>query len=106
VQIFLIDDLDGTEAAEAVCFGLDGTQYEIDLNSGHAAELRATLAPFAGKARGVGSAKRASHNGSKNPVTISNMEVRAWARSQGIDIKERGRVPAEVVAKYRAATGM
>jgi len=31
--------------------------------------------------------------------------ARAWARQNGFDIKERGRVPAEVVAKYRQATG-
>ena len=67
VQIFLFDDLDGTEAAETVSFGLDGTQYEIDLNSGHAAELRATLAPFAGKARRVGSAQEGEPQRQQEP---------------------------------------
>jgi hypothetical protein len=46
VQTFLIDDLDGSEAEGTVLFGLDGTQYEIDLSTGHAKELRAALAPL------------------------------------------------------------
>jgi hypothetical protein len=32
--------------------------------------------------------------------------VRAWAREQGIDIKERGRVPGDVVEQYRTAVGV
>ena len=43
VNVILVDDIDGSDAAETVSFGLDGTQYEIDLNSGHAQELREQL---------------------------------------------------------------
>jgi hypothetical protein len=28
-----------------------------------------------------------------------------WAKAQGIDVKDRGRVPAELVVKFKAATG-
>jgi hypothetical protein len=45
LQTFFIDDLDGSEAEGTVLFGLDGTQYEIDLSTGHAKELRC---PFRG----------------------------------------------------------
>jgi hypothetical protein len=42
-------------AAEGtVRFGLDGTDYEIDLNAGHAQALRDGLARCVGAARGVG----------------------------------------------------
>ena len=44
VQVLLVDDLDGSEASSTISFGLDGTDYEIDLNASHAAELRAALA--------------------------------------------------------------
>lgn len=30
-------------------------------------------------------------------------DVRAWARDQGIQISNRGRIPADVLAKYNAA---
>ena len=51
VKIILIDDLDGGEADETVKFGLDGTQYEIDLSSAHADELRNALATYVSAAR-------------------------------------------------------
>jgi hypothetical protein len=35
IQVLLIDDLDGGEAAGTVRFGLDGTEYEIDLSAAH-----------------------------------------------------------------------
>ena len=45
-QIIFIDDLDGSEAEGTVLFGLDGTQYEIDLSTSHAKELRSALARY------------------------------------------------------------
>lgn len=44
IKALLIDDLDGSEAECTVRFGLDGTNYEIDLNAEHAQALRDTLA--------------------------------------------------------------
>ena len=31
--------------------------------------------------------------------------MRAWAKAQGFKVNERGRVPADIVAKYEAANG-
>ena len=36
---------------------------------------------------------------------VDSTEVREWAKAQGIDVKDRGRVPAELVVKFKAATG-
>jgi hypothetical protein len=59
VNVILVDDIDGSDAVETASFGLDGTQYEIDLNSGHAEELRELLDLYVKKARRVtGSAGR------------------------------------------------
>jgi len=44
VRTLFIDDLDGSAAGGTVRFGLDGTEYEIDLNAGHARQLRDVLA--------------------------------------------------------------
>jgi len=30
-------------------------------------------------------------------------DVRAWAKSQGLEVSDRGRVPREIVEKFRAA---
>jgi Lsr2 len=90
-----------------VLFGLDGAQYEIDLSTGHANELRTTLARYIDAGRKVtGTARRPAQNGRKTPATsISNTPVRTWAKAQGLEVKERGRVSAEILAQYGAATG-
>ena len=58
VNIVLVDDLDGSEAAETVSFGLDGTSYEIDLNDKNARGLRDALASYVGHARKAGGSAR------------------------------------------------
>ena len=106
VNIVLVDDLDGSEATESVSFGLDGTSYEIDLNDQNAARLRDALAEFVGHARKVGSAsrrgggRRTSGSAAGGP---SAKEIRDWARSNGYDVPDRGRVSAEVREAYDAA---
>jgi hypothetical protein len=32
-------------------------------------------------------------------------DIRAWAKDAGIQVSDRGRIPASVVAQYQAATG-
>jgi hypothetical protein len=107
IQTFFIDDLDGSEAEGTVLFGLDGTQYEIDLSTDHAKELRTALARYIDAGRRVtGTTRRAGQNGRKAPVNgVSNTEVRAWAKAHGLEVKERGRIPAEVITRYQAAAG-
>jgi hypothetical protein len=108
IQTVFVDDLDGTEAEGTVRFGLDGSEYEIDLNAGHAQALREALAPYVSAARraGGGAARRPGRTTRRAPATgLNTTEVREWAKSQGIDVKDRGRVPAELVVKFKAATG-
>src|ERR1700749_4932231 len=106
IQILLIDDLDGSEADGTVRFGLDGTDYEIDLNAEHAQALREALAPYVHAARRAGGgARRPARGGRRAPASgVDSTEVREWAKAQGIDVKDRGRVPAELVVKFKAAT--
>jgi len=106
IQTLFIDDIDGGEADGTVRFALDGAEYEIDLSSKHSDELRDVLKNYISHARKVGSAaRRGAGRGARKPSAIDTVAIRAWARDSGYDIKERGRVPADVVAKYREATG-
>jgi Lsr2 len=107
VQTFFIDDLDGSEADGTVRFGLDGSEYEIDLNTEHAQQLRDALASYVSAARRAGGASRGpARSGRKSPKSgPGSTEVREWAKAQGIEVKDRGRVPAELVVKFQAATG-
>jgi nucleoid-associated protein Lsr2 len=106
VQTLFIDDIDGGEAEGTVQFGLDGISYEIDLNTKHAEALRKSLARYVAASRKISRSRRPSRTRrSSGPNGASNSEVRAWARSQGMEVKERGRIPAELVVKFKAATG-
>jgi nucleoid-associated protein Lsr2 len=107
IQVLLIDDLDGGEAEGTVRFGLDGVEYEIDLSAEHAEALRRALAPFVGAARRSPVAGRRPARGGRRAGAggLDTTEVREWARAQGIEVKDRGRVSAEVVTRFRAATG-
>jgi hypothetical protein len=105
IQAILIDDIDGGEAEGTVRFGLDRVGYEIDLSVAHSEDLHKALAPYIAHARKVGGSRRVSRGRSGNGSAVDTHKVRQWARGQGIEIKDRGRVPADVVEKYRQATG-
>jgi nucleoid-associated protein Lsr2 len=107
IQTLFIDDLDGSAAEGTVRFGLDGAEYEIDLNAEHAQALRDALARYVGAARRAnGGARRPARSGRRaSPSGLNTTEVREWAKAQGIDVKNRGRVPAALVAEFKAATG-
>jgi hypothetical protein len=110
ITTLFIDDIDGGAAEGTVRFALDGTEYEIDLNAKHSDELRSALGKYVTHARKVGGAARragrAAGRASRGAGSALNTtEVRNWARENGYDIKDRGRVPADLVAKYQAATG-
>jgi len=106
VQTLFIDDLDGSEAEGTVRFGLDGAHYEIDLSTDHARDLRTALARYADAGRKVtGTARRPAQNGRKaSSASISSTDVRAWAKAHGVELKDRGRIPAGILAQYQAAT--
>lgn len=107
IQTLFIDDIDGGDAEGTVRFGLDGAEYEIDLNGEHSEELRATLGKYIEHARKVGSTRRSAGRGAgRRPSAQDTAAVRAWAREKGYDIKGRGRVPAGLVAEYRATAGV
>ncbi len=107
VNVVLVDDLDNSDAAETVSFALDGVDYEIDLSDKHAGDLREALSLFVGHARRTGGrrkgGKRASSPSSAGGSSASAADVRAWARENGWDVPERGRVSAEVREAYAAA---
>ena len=106
IQTLFIDDIDGGEADGTVRFGLDGTDYEIDLNAKHTQDLHNALANYVAHARKVGgTTRRGAARGNRRASTVDTVAVRAWAREQGLGIKDRGRVPADVVARYQESVG-
>ncbi len=103
VNIVLVDDIDQSDAEETVTFGLDGKEYAIDLNEKNARALRDALALYIGHARAV-SGRTSRRTSSKSATSgPAPSEIRAWARENGFDVPERGRVSAEVREAYAAA---
>jgi hypothetical protein len=100
-QILYVDDIDGSAAEGTVRFGLDGADYEIDLNKKHAEQLAQAIRPYIDAARKVSSSRRAARG--SRPARHNQSDVRAWARARGLKVSDRGRIPADVLAKYESA---
>jgi hypothetical protein len=98
----LIDDIDGKPADETMAFSNDGVTYEIDLSKSNADTLRTNFAPYVDKARKTATARSARKG--TGPRTASNRErssdIRTWAKQQGINVNDRGRIPAQVLDAY------
>lgn len=118
VSVLLVDDLDESEATETVPFAVDGSQYEIDLNDEHAAQLREAFATYVGAARRAGGSparRRARSTASAAPGAGGTsgtsgdgsrvQQIRDWARANGHQVSDRGRLSAAVVQAYEAAHG-
>jgi hypothetical protein len=109
----LTDDLDGKAIpegrGETVRFGLDSQDYEIDLGEKNAQALRDTIGKYVEAARRVGGGSRGGRpRGSSSSAPARNRDydpkaVRAWAEAQGLEVSARGRVPADLVAKFQEA---
>ncbi len=99
--ITLEDDLDGGPAAETVRFGLGSAEYEIDLSAANAGRFRSQLAPFIDHARRAGRSQR-SRPARTAAGRQDSAAIRAWAKEHGIEVSDRGRIPASVTAQYEA----
>lgn len=108
VEVTLIDDLDGGEADETVSFGIDGTRYEIDLSAANAKKLRNSVAKFVDAARKEKGARQPVRTVARKaavPVGPNTSDVREWAKAQGYEVSERGRVANDLIVKFQEAHG-
>jgi hypothetical protein len=103
VQVLLIDDLDGSEGAETISFSLDGVSYEIDLSEKNAAKLRNDFATWVGNARKVGRGSSSTRSSRRSRSGNDTAAIRAWAKENGYEVSERGRISREVMDAYAAA---
>ena len=106
-NVKLLDDLDGTRAAETVAFGMDGALYEIDLSARNAKALRKALAVFidAGRETTPTPSPVATGRARNKPAGPNAAVIRKWAHENDVQVSVRGRVSANVRAQYLAATG-
>lgn len=102
-QVLLVDDLDGGEADETVSFSVDGVSYEIDLSARNAGTMRDTFGRYVGAARRVGGRARGRSSARSSRGNSRSSQIRDWARGAGHQVSDRGRIPADLAAKYDAA---
>jgi nucleoid-associated protein Lsr2 len=118
--VTLVDDLTGEEAEDisTVEFALDGVTYEIDLDDKNSTKLRDALADYIAAARrtggrrssGGGRGRRSGGAGTGTPRATSpggydretSKQIREWAKGQGFEVSDRGRVPNNVVEAWEA----
>lgn len=116
--VTLVDDLTGEESEDitTVEFALDGVTYEIDLDDKNSASLRDSLARYVAAARRTGGRRapgRTRRSGAASTGTPragapggydreTSKQIREWARSEGFEVSERGRVPNNVIEAWEA----
>jgi nucleoid-associated protein Lsr2 len=120
--IVLEDDLGDGTADETVRFGLDGMNYEIDLNADNAEKLRKVVRQFIPHSRKLG---RFTWNpqrsqGTARPAsgpTVSqhsiarshrdqNKAIREWAKGMGYQIGDKGVIPEKYREEFHACGGI
>jgi len=98
--VSFVDDIDGGEASQTIKFGIDSVEYEIDLSDKNAAKLRKALAAYTERGRKLSRSGRPYKLIKLGPTS---RELRAWAKSHGHDVPDRGRVPRSIQDAYDKA---
>jgi hypothetical protein len=100
----LVDDLD--DATETLDFSYRGVDYQIDLSAKNARALDKLLAPYLEVSRRRQERPATGRTVTKAPNSVPVAKaVRAWAKNEGIEVADRGRVAAHVMKRYQDAHG-
>jgi hypothetical protein len=103
VSVRLISDLSSHEADNTVRFGYEGYDYEIDLTEAEQETLGAFLSTYISAARRAGrSGARGAGRARPAALRTDTNAIREWAKENGLDVSERGRIPAAIVERYEA----
>jgi hypothetical protein len=105
VQVFLTDDLDGTNIpagkGETITFALDGRTYEIDLSNKNTNALRKALTPYIKAGRPLRTSRAARVK--RTQVGADVRTIKEWARANGYEVNDRGRIPNDIREAFDAA---
>lgn len=101
-KTILIDDLDGTEAEVTIAFVIQGNRYSIDLSHQNSKKFWAAIDPFIKAAKNLDGEKESAIEAEVVAVE-QRASIREWARKQGFDVSDRGRIPQSVEEAFKAA---
>ena len=98
-----ICDLTGQPVEEdehvTIEFTVNDTAYVMDTDKDGAATFDKAMKPYTDAARAVKAPRRPRKSGGAERTR----KIRAWALSQGIEVADRGRVPAAIIEQYENA---
>lgn len=96
-----IDDLDGQvlDEFETVRWGLDGKHYEFDTSPEHAEDFRKLLGEYIAVSRKVSTGRQRPAAAQKSGKEHTQA-IREWARDQGYELSDRGRIPTAVLEAF------
>jgi hypothetical protein len=97
----ITDDLDGSNGAETYSFAWQGIEYTVDLSNKNFKASDKLLRPYIEAGQRVPRRSTTSRRSTSPQTRIS--DIREWARSQGLEVSERGRIPKTIVEQYQAA---
>lgn len=105
-QVRYIDDLDGSDLGDnsnAISFAFEGKEYSIDLSDENAQAFRDAVAPYieAGH-RVTGTRAKSARRAATKAASGDTKAIRDWARTNGYDVSDRGRISADVMEAYAA----
>src|SRR5690625_4253093 len=92
IKVYLIDDIDGSDAVDTINFAIDGVNYEIDLNEKHAAELRGAFEKWTTHARKLAGRRTRRTGAARTTGTPDAAKIREWAREHGYEDRKSTRL--------------
>lgn len=106
--VTITDDIDGSANAQTYELTYEGTAYTIDLSKKNKSALDKALKPYLDSATRVRGTRTGRRGGARGRSDTSGRrqdlgDVRAWLRSQGHQVSDKGRIPRELMAEYDAA---
>ncbi|WP_216695291.1 histone-like nucleoid-structuring protein Lsr2 [Dietzia psychralcaliphila] len=106
-QMRYIDDIDGSDLgneANTLFFAFEGKEYSIDLSDENADTFREVMAPYVeADHRVTGNKTKSARKATTKTTPGDTKAIRDWARDNGHDVSDRGRIPATVIEAYAAA---
>ncbi|MFD2794600.1 histone-like nucleoid-structuring protein Lsr2 [Promicromonospora vindobonensis] len=94
-------DISGKPDAGTVVFGLADTWYEIDLTDEEQKDLERVLKTY--REAGRRASKKTGDRVPSDTTPEEREQIRIWARAQGYDFADRGRIPKRIYSAYREA---
>ncbi|WP_433855168.1 histone-like nucleoid-structuring protein Lsr2 [Streptomyces kronopolitis] len=106
IRSIVESDLSGKPDAATVTFGLGETWYEVDLTAEEQKDLEKALKSYLKVSRKAGKTTPAKKQVVPETTAEERDKIREWAKKEGYEFADRGRIPKAVMKAYDEAHGI